>query len=231
MDFRNIPPVVKNLLIINGLFYLASIILYNSQHIDLTDYLGLHYWESDGFQPFQLVTHMFMHSFFDVRDGSIVFAHILFNMFGLWMFGSTLEGIWGGKRFLIFYMIAGIGAAIVHLIVIYIKLQILSAEIPPEVLAHIYANGYEALSESKNYIDASAANFNGILNSSAVGASGALYGILVAYGVLFPNTKLMLMFFPVPVKAKYFIPGIILVDLFLGVGNFSWDSTAHFAHL
>jgi len=231
LNFRNIPPVVKNLLIINGLFYLASILLYNNAKINLADYLGLHYWGSDGFKSFQIVTHMFMHSFIDFQDGSIAFSHILMNMFGLWMFGSTLEGIWGGKKFLIFYMIAGLGAAAVQLIMIHFRLQQFHSELSPELIQHVYDNGYQALMEFKNYTDPVAKQFNSLLNSKMVGASGALYGILVGFGVLFPNTELMLIFVPVPVKAKYFIPVLILIDLFLGIGNFSWDPIAHFAHL
>ncbi|MDG1476705.1 MAG: rhomboid family intramembrane serine protease, partial [Vicingaceae bacterium] len=208
-----------------------SIILYNSSKINLIDYLGLHYWGSEGFQPFQLVTHMFMHSFIDLKDGSIAFSHIIFNMFGLFMFGSTLEGIWGGKRFLIFYMISGLLAAVVQLIITHFRLQSFYDQLTPEMIQYVYDNGYQLILEHKNYTDPIVGGFNGLLNSKMVGASGALYGILVGFGMLFPNSELMLIFIPVPVKAKYFIPGIIIVDLVLGVGNFSWDPIAHFAHL
>ncbi|MGB0882835.1 MAG: rhomboid family intramembrane serine protease [Vicingaceae bacterium] len=231
MNFRNIPPVVKNLLIINGLFFLASIILLKTQGIDLGNYLGLHYWQSEGFMPHQLITHMFMHSFWDFGSGEIVFSHLMFNMLGLWMFGSTLEGIWGGKRFLIFYMISGLVAAIAQLLIIHFRLQLVINELTPDMIQYVYDNGYQLILDHKNYTDPIVGGFNGLLNSRMVGASGALYGILVGFGMLFPNTELMMIFIPIPVKAKYFIPGIIIIDLVLGIGNFSWDPIAHFAHL
>ena len=223
LDFKNIPPVVKNLLIVNGLFFLATLLLKN-QGIDLSDYLGLHYWKSDQFMPHQIVTHMFMHS-------SVGFSHILFNMFGLFMFGKTLESIWGGRRFLIFYMISGIGAAVVNLLVTHFRVESLMSQMTPEMLDLFLTQGNEIFSEGKNFIDPIAGSANILVNTGMVGASGALYGILVAFGVLFPNSELMMLFIPVPVKAKYFIPGIILMDLVLGVGNFSGDNIAHFAHL
>ena len=223
LDFKNIPPVVKNLLIINGLVYLATIILEN-QDIHLADYLGLHYWKSPKFEIHQLITHMFMHD-------SSGFTHILFNMFGLWMFGKTLESIWGSKRFLIFYMIAGIGAAVTNLLVTHFRLESMLMDLPPD-LAHMVVNeGYSLMMEGKGFVNPIAQNANMMINIGMVGASGALYGVLVAFAMLFPNTELMLIFIPVPVKAKYFIPALIGIDLFLGIGNFSGDNIAHFAHL
>jgi membrane associated rhomboid family serine protease len=223
LNLKNIPPVVKNLLIINGLFYLATIML-KSQGIDLADYLGLHYWKSEGFRPHQLVTYIFMHS---SRD----FTHVLFNMFAVYMFGKVLEGVWGSKRFLIYYMITGVGAGIIQLLVAHIRLIPMLAEIPPEGIEIIMTEGYGALLEGKNFYDPLMAQANGLINSVTVGASGAVFGILLAFGMLFPNTELMLLFPPIPIKAKWFVLGYGAIELYSGFANNANDNVAHFAHL
>lgn len=220
-DLRNIPPVVKNLLIINGLFFLATIILQN-QGIDLARYLGLHYWKSPGFKPHQLVTYMFMHG---------GFTHILFNMFAVWMFGRVLEQVWGQKRFLIFYMVTGIGAGIVQLLVAHIRLMGYGDAITPEVMDVILTDGYQAILERKNYTDPVLRNLNGLINGVTVGASGAVFGILLAFGMLFPNTELMLLFPPIPIKAKWLVIGYGVFELYSGFANNPNDNVAHFAHL
>lgn len=173
------PPIVKNLIIINVLVFVAGMFL--EGQFDLLNEFALKPI-GVGFLPYQLATHMFTHA-------SI--THILFNMFGLWMFGRVLENVWGPKRFLLFYLICGVGAAAAHLAVQY------------------FTGGY----------------------SAAVGASGAVMGILAAFAYLFPNTELYLMFIPIPIKAKWAVLGMILLDLFLGVGQVSGDNIAHFAHL
>lgn len=183
----NLPPVVKNLIIINVMVWVAQLALEKS--IGLTDLLALYPVESPQFKPYQIITHMFAHAAYAGR--SIVFSHILFNMFALWMFGKILENVWGGKRFLTFYLICGIGAALVHLAVEH------------------FTGNYGA----------------------AVGASGAIMGVLVAFGYLFPNTELFILFIPFPIKAKWAVIGYIAIDLFSGVANFSGDNVAHFAHL
>ena len=191
-----LPPVVKNLLIINGLFYVATIVLYKSQGILLTEYLAMYYFESPNFKIWQVVTHMFMHATFS-PTGAIVFSHIFFNMFALWMFGSILEQRFGAKRFLQFYILCGLGAAICHQLV--------------------------------QYIDYSSGNLY-VLGIPTVGASGAVYGLLFAFGYLFPNALLYL-FFAVPIKAKYVVAGLALIGLFAGLSNNPGDNVAHFAHL
>ena len=229
MNFKNIPPVVKNLLIINGLFYLATILL-KGQGIDLADYLGLHYWESEGFYPHQLVTYMFMHS-------SVDFTHILFNMFAVWMFGKVLEGVWGSKRFLIYYMVTGVGAGLIQMLVAYIRLMPLQNLLGPEELQFIAEHGYNLANGGQ--LDTPSALLSNpvvvdtifLINTTTVGASGAVFGVLLAFGMLFPNTELMLLFPPIPIKAKWFVLGYGALELYSGFANNAGDNVAHFAHL
>jgi membrane associated rhomboid family serine protease len=193
-DFRftrpdNFPPITKNLIIINVLVWICQII-FDRQGYNLTGKLALYPFNSDVFKPYQIATHMFAHSAYSM-GGNIVFFHILFNMFALWMFGKVLENVWGPKRFLFFYLACGVGAAVAHLAVQY------------------FTGGY----------------------SAAVGASGAIMGILVGFAYLFPNTELFIMFIPFPIKAKWAVIGYVVIDLFFGIGNFSGDNIAHFAHL
>jgi Uncharacterized membrane protein (homolog of Drosophila rhomboid) len=197
-DFRyyrpnNFPPIVKNLIIINALVWVAQLIYDKEGNVltgTLTNYLALYPIDSEPFKPYQIATHMFAHASYD-PTGGVAFYHILFNMFGLWMFGRILENVWGPKRFLFFYLACGVGAAAAHLGVEY------------------FTNGYTA----------------------AVGASGAVMGIFAAFGYLFPNTELYIMFIPIPVKAKWAVIGLAAIDLFSGVANFQGDNVAHFAHL
>ena len=220
--FRDTPPVVKNLLIINVLAYVAMLML-SSQDLDLTEYFGLHYWKSEAFYPHQLITYMFMHSF--------TITHLLFNMFAVWMFGKVLESVWGSKRFLIYYMVTGVGAGIIQLLVIYIRLMPLYNQISPEDLNYITTNGYQLLQEGKNFTDPIAGKINILLNVTTVGASGAVFGVLLAFGMLFPNTELMLLFPPIPIKAKWFVIGYGAIELYSGMANNAGDNVAHFAHL
>lgn len=222
MNFRNIPPVVKNLLIINGLFFLATILL-RGQGIDLANYLGLHYWASEGFYPHQLITYMFMHSSSD-------FTHVLFNMFAVWMFGRVLEGVWGSKRFLIYYMVTGVGAGLIQMLVAYIRLMPLLADLPQQDINLIMTEGYDLIQSGKNWVGVGG-TINGLINSVTVGASGAVFGILLAFGMLFPNTELMLLFPPIPIKAKWFVLGYGVLELYSGFANNPTDNVAHFAHL
>jgi len=199
------PMVVKNLLIINVLFFLAKLTL----KVDLDQLLGLHFPTAPNFKVWQPITYMFMH-------GDVM--HIFFNMFGLWMFGRQLENYWGPKRFLTYYLITGIGAAIVHFTVFYFtQLQPFEAR-----LALSFAPG----SDEYRFLIEEALNAQVV-----VGASGALFGLLLAYGMLFPNTELMLIFFPVPIKAKFFVIGYGLLELYSGLQNNPMDNVAHFAHL
>lgn len=200
------PPVVKNLIIINVLVFVAQLML--EKQFQLTDKIGLWPVESVHFKPFQVFTHMFAHS-------PQIFFHILFNMLGLWMFGRVLENIWGAKRFLFFYLACGIGAAVAHLAVDYFQYK--------EVIEGI------AMLEAQGRPDL--ANELRDMPAYAVGASGAVMGIMVAFAFLFPNTELFIMLIPVPVKAKWAILGLIAIDLFGGISPTRGDNIAHFAHL
>lgn len=220
-SFSVLPLVVKNLLIINALFFLATLVFQNQFNIDLSDTLGLHYPQAELFRPWQLVSYMFMH-------GS--FMHLFFNMFALWMFGNTLENLWGSKRFLIYYMITGIGAGVIQMIVTYFRLSSLYSQISPEDLNFIMTKGYEILQEGKNFIDPVSAEINAMLNTATIGASGAVFGILLAFGMLFPNTMLYI-YFAIPIKAKWFVILYGAAELFSGIANSAGDNVAHFAHL
>lgn len=207
--FANIPPVVKNLLIINVLFFIATAI-FESKGISLVQMLGVYYVDSPNFKVWQIITYMFMHG---------GFAHILFNMFALYTFGSSIELIMGSKRFLNFYLITGLGALALQMLVQAIEVNGLTGNftINPLTYQSSDPDAIKTLSE--------------IYYGPMVGASGAIFGLLIAFGMLFPNAELFIMFIPVPVKAKFIIPVYILLELFLGFGKFEGDSIAHFAHL
>jgi membrane associated rhomboid family serine protease len=221
--YSMLPVVVKNLLIINVLVYLATLGLGSSLQIDLADYLGLHYFLSPHFSPHQLVTYMFMHSSFD-------FSHILFNMFALWMFGSTLENYWGPKKFLIYYMVAGIGAGIIQLLVMYFQFTAMAATLTPDIVSNIITEGPELWAIGRNYSDSAMGGLNAIINTTVVGASGSIYGLLLAFGMTFPEA-LIYIYFLFPIKAKWFVVIFGALELFGGIRNSASDNVAHFAHL
>jgi rhomboid-like protein len=207
--FSNIPPVVKNLLIINIIFFIATAI-FESKGIPLIELLGVYYFDSPNFRGWQIITYMFMHG---------GFAHILFNMFALFTFGSSLEVIMGSKRFFNFYMITGLGALALQMLVQAIEIHGITGSF---VIGPVtYRSGDNAAIQT----------LSSIYYGPMVGASGAIFGLLIAFGMLFPNAELFIMFIPVPVKAKYIIPVYIILELFLGVAQFAGDSIAHFAHL
>lgn len=241
--FNVLPTVVKNLIIINAITFFAQFVLEN-MGINLVDLLGLHYWKSDYFGVWQFVTHMFMH-------GSI--GHIFLNMFALWMFGSVLENVWGPKRFLIFYMICGLGAAVLHMgVVAYQYGSIenafnlyqnnptpqslqhfqdilnrwtsnsirLTSDIPPRYFNELLYGGVTSTGQ----------HVYGIFDQATIGASGAVFGVLFAFGYMFPNT-LLYIYFLVPIKAKYVVAAYALFELFSGIRNSAGDNVAHFAHL
>jgi membrane associated rhomboid family serine protease len=222
-SYQQFPPGVKNILIMCVILFFGTKIM-AQKGIDLYQLLGLHYFDSVLFKPWQLFSHMFMHG---------GFSHILFNMLGLYMFGAVLENILGTKRFLTLYFFSGFGAVALDFAVKGYLLQqdygqfMFSADLQFELLKDIQLDlktfGIETSSTSSDL----ARN----LFMPMVGASGALYGILVAFAVFFPNTTLTLLFFPFPIKAKYLIPIMLGIDLFLGIGQFNWDPVAHFAHL
>ena len=211
MSFRytrpeTLPPIVKNLIFINVLFFLATEFLFRDiGEFGLQGVFGLWPVNHENFRPYQIFTHMFTHA---------GIGHIFFNMFSLWMFGRMLENIWGPKKFLLFYLICGIGAAVAHMSVAYFQykdvlgmMEMLKATGQTEYLEMVQSGAYYA-----------------------VGASGAVMGVLVGFAYLFPNTELMLLFPPIPIKAKWLILGLVAFDLFGGLGRTS-DGIAHWAHL
>jgi len=205
-NFQSIPPVIKNLVIVNALVFFAQQIFGNNGPYGIENLFALHDIHSVYFRPHQIVTHMFMH-------GSL--THILFNMFALWMFGSLLENLWGSKKFLIFYMLCGLGAALLHLGVLYFEMQKVM-----ETFLQLPIDQQEQF----RY----AANFK--VNTPTVGASGAVFGCLAAFGYLFPNSVIYVYFF-LPVKAKWFVIIYAAMELWLGVNNSAGDNVAHWAHL
>ena len=218
--FHSVPVVVKNLIIINVLLMLATFVL---EHvgIDLYKHLGLFFPLSENFRLHQIFTHMFMH-------GGI--SHIFFNMFALFMFGRVLESVWGPRRFLMFYLVTGIGAALLHTAVNFLEYYSVSSRMTPEDVTYVKEYGSQIIAEGKNFTDQLPAKMNAILNTPTVGASGAVFGILLGFGMLFPNTQLMLLFPPIPIKAKYFVIGYGALELYLGISQ-PGSNVAHFAHL
>lgn len=219
---RQITDVVKHLIIINVFFFIGSLIVTNNGMFDAIRELSLYYPKSDFFKPFQLVTHFFMHA---------NFTHIAFNMFALFMFGPPLESLLKEKRFLFFYFFSAMGAVALHFTVVYLRIQSIIPEIDPDNLAVVYREGASVIAQGKNYTNPLMGELNALINTPILGASGAISGIILAFAMKFPNAELMLIFFPVPIKAKYFVPGILAIDLYLGLNRFSWDNVAHFAHL
>ncbi|MDA7803026.1 rhomboid family intramembrane serine protease [Crocinitomix sp.] len=215
--FRNMQPVVKNLLIINVLFFLASVV-FEKQGIDLGRILGLYYVGSSSFQPYQLATHFFMH------DG---FRHILFNMFGLVVFGNMLERIWGAKRFLIFYFATAIGAALLHQLIMGIEFYQVTGSFFPDI-EHIFEvrNGAVYGDPTKGHLVESYIN----LIKPMVGASGAIFGLLAGVAMYFPN-QVMLLYFAIRMKLKWVALFAGLIELYAIIQDSPTDSVAHFAHL
>lgn len=219
--FSNIPDVTKNLLILNVIMFVATFLL-QTQGVHLSGILGMFYFQSEQFEPYQVVTHIFMH-------GGMF--HIFFNMFALWIFGSALEQVWGPKRFLIFYFVCALGAAFLHGLVIYIQVQDIMNQLTVDQISRVQREGWDAIRSGENYINPAMAELNRLINVPVVGASGAVYGLLLGFGMLFPNTELMLMFIPVPIKAKFLVIGLGLLALWNGISNQPGDNIAHFAHL
>lgn len=224
--FSLLPPVVKNLLIINGLVFLATLSLGSVLKIDLNSMFGMYYLGSDRFEPYQFITYMFFHG---------DFMHLFFNMFAFWMFGNAIENFWGPKRFVIYYFATGLGAAALHQLVQYIEVQmiidrlvkigmspeaidqmVLTGKYNPDILAFISTDKLLTL--------------YGTYNFPTVGASGSVFGILLAFGMLFPNA-LVYLYFAIPVKAKWLVIGYGAIELWAGFAATPGDNVAHFAHL
>ena len=217
------PKVIIHLIIINVIFFIGT----KFSSTISSDFLALHYFENDKFILSQLLTHLFMH-------GNE--AHLFFNMFGLWMFGSTLANIWGTNKFLFFYISSGFGAAVIQTLVYYLNIEsvsslLIDSGISRDIIIEMLRSGSANTAIFEYVSEENLANIYSDYNSVMVGASGAIYGVLVAFAYMFPNTKLMLLFPPIPIKAKYLIPLIILGDLFFGFTSASIGPIAHFAHI
>lgn len=232
LGFKMLPNVIKNLLIINFLFFMLSYVSSKSYGEDLSHYLGLYLPTSDNFHWWQYITHMFMHA---------NFSHIAYNMFALWMFGNVIENIWGGKRFLFYYLVTGLGAAIIHLgysyyEILQIKNELLDQGLSKETISIISKANFENIDAVLRTINISNVDFNLVkklflkYNTPTVGASGAVFGILLAFGMTFPNT-LIYIYFLIPIKAKWFVIIFGALELFSGLANDPTSNIAHFAHL
>ncbi len=219
-SFNLMPVVTKNLLIINGLAFLATLSIGKAFGYDANAHLGLYYVGSDHFLPVQFITYMFLHG---------DFKHLLFNMFAFWMFGAAIENYWGPKRFLFYYLATGIGAAVIQQFVAFVRIESLAANLDPVLLQAVLSEGSAILETGRNYIG-DAGEINLIYNTNTVGASGSVFGILLAFGMLFPNT-LIYIYFMIPVKAKWLVMGYGALELFSGIANNPNDNIAHFAHL
>lgn len=202
---NNMPTVTKNLLIINVLCFFGYVVA-KRYGIDLNDMLGLHFFLASDFNPAQLITYMFMHA---------NFQHIFFNMFAVWMFGRILENVWGGKRFLFYYVACGLGAGFVQEIV---------------QLIHYYTvlSDYDGVNMGSGLVIPMSQYLNFM---TTVGASGAVFGILLAFGMMFPDERMFIFPIPFPVRAKWFVIGYAVLELVLGISNNAADNVAHFAHL
>ncbi|MTE27690.1 rhomboid family intramembrane serine protease [Winogradskyella ouciana] len=222
-----ITDAVKHLLIINIIMFLGTYLVGNREMF--YEWFALFFPKNPLFEPWQIITHMFMHG---------NFMHILFNMFALWMFGTAVEQVFGMKKFLIFYLLSGLGAAVIQLAFLYFQYNtglstLMEAGISQAEVANLIAEGkYDQRWAS--ILGEDFDSFRQAIVTTMVGASGAIMGVLVAFGMLYPESKLMLIFLPIPIKAKYFIPGIIILDLFSAITGhsiFSPSNTAYVAHL
>ena len=219
--FLGLPPVVKNIILINVIMLFADFTVSRVLGIDLTTMLGLYFPKSEQFMPLQLVTYMFMH-------GNLL--HLIFNMYALFIFGQVLEQVWGPKRFLVYYMVCGLGAAFIHETVIFIQYEKIMNVISSEQLEMVLNEGAKYFREGKVFTNELMKDLQLILNVPTVGASGAVFGILLAFGMLFPNTQLMLLFPPIPIRAKYFVIGYGAIELYLAFTQ-PGSNIAHAAHL
>lgn len=246
-------PVVKNLLIINALICLAYYVFKSTYGIDINKLFGLYYYQSGEFGIWQFVTFQFMHGGFE---------HLFFNMFAVFMFGRVLEDVWGAKKFLIYYLVTGIGSGIIQQVALYFDISPIFTAVdaylsnPSTDALQAFFSEYPAFSsESQNALNSFIYKYNAICNQDivsanamardflasyqtmfvdahvTVGASGAVFGLLLAFGMLFPNQIIMLMIPPMPIKAKYFVIIYGAIELFAGIGSFGYDNVAHWAHL
>ena len=204
---RNIPVVTKNLLLVNIIAFVATWIL-QLRGLDLNDLLGLHFFMAADFQVWQVLTYMFLHS---------GFTHILFNMFALWMFGVVIENVWGPKKFLFYYISCGVGAGIMQEIAQFFSFYFtISAQDPTVGFGELFAIGHQLSTQLNGW--------------TTIGASGAVYAILLAFGMIFPNERIFIFPLPIPIKAKWFVMFYVAIELFSAMSS-SGDNVAHMAHL
>ena len=215
--FSRIPTITKNLIIINFIVWLATMVLSSRVGFDIEKFGALHYFEASDFNPVQLITYMFMHA---------DFTHFFFNMFALFMFGTTIERTLGQTRFLFYYISCGLGAAIIQEITWYFTWE----SIFTMPLANQNAISLEEMSQAIAQAQAMGIDMPFLNQLLTVGASGAVYGILLAFGMIFPNQPIYMMFIPIPIKAKYFVIGYGAIELLYGL-SMANDGVAHFAHL
>jgi membrane associated rhomboid family serine protease len=219
--FFGLPAVVKNIIMINVLMLLAYYVVNNTLGYNLNEILGLYFPKSASFKPVQILTHMFMHA---------NFWHLFFNMYALFIFGQVLENVWGPKRFLIYYLVCGLGAALVHESVIAFEYKGIIEKLSPDSIQTVVSDGAAYLREGKVFTDQIMQDLQLLLYTPTVGASGAVFGILLAFGVLFPNTQLMLLLPPIPIKAKWFVLIYGGIELYLAFTQ-PGSNIAHAAHL
>ena len=214
------PPVVKNLIIINALMLLATFAFENFMY----EHFALFYPDSPLFRPYQLFTYMFMHG---------GFAHFFFNMYALWIFGQTIENIWGGKRFLTYYLVTGLGAMVLHIFVLWLQVSSIEKAMDPAFLEQLKSN-FTAQQATEMFADgnifAAARQWTTMMLTPTVGASGAVFGILLAFGMMFPDTRLILLIPPMPIKAKWLVIGYGAIELIFGFTQ-RGSGVAHFAHI
>jgi membrane associated rhomboid family serine protease len=218
--FSLMPTVVKNLLIINGLVFLGMVSIRSTFGVDITQWLGLYFPASESFNPFQLISHMFMHG---------NFRHILSNVIMLWFLGSAMENHWGSQRFLIYYILTGLGASALQIGVNGYEYYTILTQVSADNAQLVLSEGADLIQRNYNYSNPSMGTLNRLLNTPMVGASGAVFGVLLAFGMTFPNQVIYLNFF-FPIKAKYFVIGYGLFELYNGF-SVSNSGVAHFAHL
>ena len=220
---NNITDAIKHLIIINVILFVGPQFL----KLDFSNLLALHFPKNEHFGIWQYITHMFMH-------GS--FGHILFNMYGLWAFGSPLEKMWGKNKFIFFYFSAGIGAGLIYTLVNYYQFNgiynlFVNAGLDQSEIITILERAKKTDIRLEHITQEQFNRIIGLYNAKAVGASGAVYGVLVAFGMYFKDAKLALIFLPIPIAAKYFIPILIAIDVFFGMTDYSIGNIAHFAHI
>lgn len=219
--FSNIPPVTKNLLILNIIVWAFMAITPESTSDKIVQLGALHYVSSHHFGIWQLLTYMFIHA---------NFVHLFFNMWALLLFGCAIENAFGTRRYIFYYLSCGVGAAIVQLIVYAVMISNASSGMPATDYRYVLEYGWQALDMNQNFVNPAMANLNILINMPTVGASGAVFGILLAFGMLYPNIEMYIMFVPYPIKAKWMVTGYGVLELLLGLGGAA-DGVAHFAHL